>query len=218
MISIVRTNNITRSFPYKCKVLCPSSGIEKCFEFGCCMIILNTARFHSWQAQEIFMCHFSCKRVGFGNQLWTQLLPTITHTLVPSAPTILAVEAASSTSISVKWAACTNDGGSPIIGYVVEHRSALDPESPFEMHLVGEDVYTTVDGLTPSTKYEVRVRVENAVGRSQPSVTMETKTKDSGELKSLVILKELLWMSLALLILQLRYNKHTCINKWQYGQ
>ena len=133
-----------------------------------------------------------------------QLLLAITHTLVPSAPTILAVEAASSTSISVKWAACTNDGGSSITGYVVEHRSALDPASPFETHLVGEDVYsTTVDGLTPSTKYEVRVRVENAVGRSQPSVTMETNTKDSGELKSLVILKELLSMSLALLILQL---------------
>ena len=39
MISVVRTNNIARSFPYKCKVLCPSSGIEKCFEFGCCIII-----------------------------------------------------------------------------------------------------------------------------------------------------------------------------------
>ena len=114
-----------------------------------------------------------------------QLLLAITHTLVPSAPTILAVEATSSTSISVKWAACTNDGDSPITGYVVEHRSALDPACPFETHLVGEDVYsTTVDGLTPSTKYEVRVRVENAVGRSQPSVTMETKTKDNGELKS----------------------------------
>ena len=114
-----------------------------------------------------------------------QLLLAITHTLVPSAPTILAVEATSSTSISVKWAVCTNDGGSPITGYVVEHHSALDPTSPFETHLVGEDVYsTTVDGLTPSTEYEVRVRVENAVGRSQPSVTMETKTKDNGELKS----------------------------------
>ena len=150
-----------------------------------------------------------------------QLLLAITHTLVPSAPTILAVEATSSSSISVKWAACTNDGGSPITGYVVEHHSALDPASPFETHLVGEDVFsTTVDGLTPSTKYEVRVRVENAVGCSQPSVTMQTMTKDSGELKSLVILKELLWMSLALLILQLmRYNKHTCImTMWLVNQ
>ena len=112
----------------------------------------------------------------------------ITHTLVPSAPTILAVEVTSSTSISVKWAACTNDGGSPITGYVVEHRSALGPASPFETHLVGEDIYsTTLDGLTPSTKYNVRVRVENAVGHSDPSVTMRAKTKVDGELNFEVV-------------------------------
>ena len=112
----------------------------------------------------------------------------ITHTLVPSAPTIFAVEATSSTSISVKWAACTNDGGSPITGYVVEYRHALDPTSPFETHLLGEDVVsTTLDNLAPSTKYEVRVRVENAVGRSDPSVTMRAKTKVDGELSFQVV-------------------------------
>ena len=122
---------------------------------------------------------------GWQPTLNTTLACHDTHTLVPTAPTILAVEATSSTSISVKWAACTNDGGSPITGYIVEHRSALDPASPFETNLVGEDVYsTTLDSLAPSTEYEVRVRVENAVGRSQPSVTIETKTKDNGELKS----------------------------------
>ena len=115
----------------------------------------------------------------------TLLLLVITHTLVPAAPTILAVEATSSTSISVKWAMCTNDGGSSITGYVVEYRPALDPASPFEMHLLGEDVFsTTLDSLAPSTEYEVRVSVENAVGRSDPSVTMQTKTKGNGELKS----------------------------------
>ena len=34
--------------------------------------------------------------------------------------------------------------------------------------------------LTPSTEYDVRVRGENAVGRSVPSVTLQTKT--DGEL------------------------------------
>ena len=119
-------------------------------------------------------------------KVWSTLpLLVITHTLVPAAPTILAVEATSSTSLSVKWAACTDDGGSSITGYVVEHRPALDPASPFETQLLGEDVFsTTLDILAPSTEYEVRVRVENAVGRSDPSVTMQTKTKDNGELKS----------------------------------
>ena len=39
-------DNIAKSSPYKCKVLCHSSGIVKCFEFGCCIIIISTARFH----------------------------------------------------------------------------------------------------------------------------------------------------------------------------
>ena len=112
----------------------------------------------------------------------------ITHTLAPSVPTILAVEATSSTSISVKWAACTNDGGSPITGYLVQYRPVLDPTSPFETHLFGEDVVlTTLDNLAPSTEYEVRVRVKNAVGRSDPSVTMRAKTKADGELNFQVL-------------------------------
>ena len=47
--------------------------------------------------------------------------------------------------------------------------------------MVGRDVFsTTLDGLTPSTEYDVRVRGENAVGRSLPSATLQTKT--DGEL------------------------------------
>ena len=134
------------------------------------------------------MCHFPCKRWALATNfesLVNLLLLVITHTLVPAAPTILAVEATSSTSISVKWASCTNDRGSSITGYLVEYRQALDPASPFETHLLGEDVFsTTLDGLTPSTEYDVRVRVENALGCSDPSMTMQTKTKNNGEFKS----------------------------------
>ena len=132
------------------------------------------------------MCHFPLA-TNFESVVNISLTchHTHTHTLVPAAPTILAVEATSSTSLSVKWAVCTNDGGSCITSYLVEYRPTLGPVSPFETQLLGEDVFsTTLDSLAPSTEYEVRVSVENAVGRSQPSVTMQTKTKDNGELKS----------------------------------
>ena len=67
----------------------------------------------------------------------------------------------------------------------MEYHPTLNPASPFETHLLGGDVFsTTLDSLTPSTEYDVRVRVENAVGRSVSSATMQTKTKDNGELKS----------------------------------
>ena len=102
-----------------------------------------------------------------------------THTLAPSAPTIVYVEATSSTSISVQWNASKKDGGSPITGYVVEYRPTSNPS--FETQVVERDVFSvTLDGLTPSTEYDVRVRGENAVGRSVPSATKRTKT--DGEL------------------------------------
>ena len=130
--------------------------------------------------------------MGSGNQLCEfghhySCLLAVTHTLAPSTPTILAVEATSSTSISVKWAACTNDGGSSITGYEVEYRTALDSASPFDTRLLGDVVLTTLDNLAPSTEYEVRVRVENAVGRSDPSVTMRARTKVDGELNFQVV-------------------------------
>ena len=59
--------------------------------------------------------------------------------------------------------------------------------------MVAGDVFsTTLDGLKPSTEYEVWVRGENAVGRSDPSVTKQSKTKVDGELNSQVVVKELL--------------------------
>ena len=100
----------------------------------------------------------------------------LAHTLAPSAPTIVSVEATSSTSISVQWNASKNDGGSPITGYVVEYRPTSNPS--FETQVVARDVFSvTLDGLTPSTEYDVRVRGENAVGRSLPSATMRAKTE-----------------------------------------
>ena len=103
------------------------------------------------------------------------LLSAIAHTLAPSAPTIVSVEATSSTSISVQWNASKKDGGSPITRYVVEYRPTSNYS--FETQVVTRDVFSTyLDGLTPSTEYDVRVRGENAVGHSDPSATMRAKT------------------------------------------
>ena len=104
-----------------------------------------------------------------------------THTLAPSAPTIVSVDAVSSTSILVQWNASEKDGGSLITGYVVEYQKASDPTSSFETRVVRHDVFSIiVDELIPSTEYVVRLRGENEVGRSDPSVTKTTKT--DGEL------------------------------------
>ena len=48
--------------------------------------------------------------------------------------------------------------------------------------MVGRVLSAALDGLTPSTNYEVRVKGENVVGYSDPSSTMQTETKAGGEL------------------------------------
>ena len=51
----------------------------------------------------------------------------------------------------------------------------------FETQVVTRNIFSmTLKGLTPSTEYDVRVRGENAVGRSVPSAIKRTKT--DGEL------------------------------------
>ena len=131
----------------------------------------------------------------YGSNGWGSLVYAthfaITHTLVPTAPTILAVEATSSTSISVHWTASKKDGVSPTTGYVVEYRHTTNPV--FETQMVPRDVFsTTLGSLKPSTMYEVRVRGENAVGHSDASATKQAKTKVDGELNSQEVVEELL--------------------------
>ena len=126
-----------------------------------------------------FKGYFSSLPVGVHIFEGWKCLPSHTHTLVPSAPTIVYVEATSSTSISVYWESSENDGGSPITGYMVEYCPTSN--SSFETQVITRDIFSvTLDVLTPSTEYDVRVRGENAVGRSDPSATLRTKT--DGEL------------------------------------
>ena len=62
---------------------------------------------------------------------------------------------------------------------MVEYSPTSNPS--FETQVVARDVFSTsLDGLTPSTEYDVRVRGENAVGRSVPSAIKTAKT--DGEL------------------------------------
>ena len=67
----------------------------------------------------------------------------------------------------------------------MEYHTASDPASSFDTQVVARGLLSvTLDGLTPSTEYDVRVRGENAVGRSDPSATLRTKT--DGELTELL--------------------------------
>ena len=85
----------------------------------------------------------------------------------------------SSTSIRIQWTASTNDGGSPLTGYIIEYKVS---GGEFSSVAVASDVVaTTIDGLTPFGLYEVRVVGENAVGRGEPSNSLQEQTHPAGE-------------------------------------
>ena len=94
-------------------------------------------------------------------------------TVPPSPPTITSAMATSSTSITVQWTASTDDGGSPLISYVVQYRLSGEEAAPFNEVTFGNDVFTmTITGLTPYGLYEVRVLGENLVGRGDSSASL----------------------------------------------
>ena len=74
----------------------------------------------------------------------------------------------------MEWAESTNDGGSPITGYVVEYREG---SATFLSVSLDEDSRgMTLTDLSPFTTYDVRVRTMNIVGLSDPSGTLSTQT------------------------------------------
>lgn len=96
----------------------------------------------------------------------------------PSAPAILNAVATSTFSITVEWAESTNDGGSPITGYVVEYREGSEPF--VSINLDENSRGTTLTDLSPFTTYDVRVRTMNIVGFSDPSGTLTPQTHPDG--------------------------------------
>ncbi|MBK9738054.1 MAG: fibronectin type III domain-containing protein [Actinobacteria bacterium] len=85
--------------------------------------------------------------------------------LPPGAPTSVVAPAATSTSISLQWAAPADDGGSPVTGYAVTWQAGS---------LQTTDTALTVNGLLPSTTYVFAVTAVNSVGSSLDATVTAT--------------------------------------------
>ena len=71
--------------------------------------------------------------------------------------------------VDLKWTVPIRDGGSRIIGYIVEKH---DSSSPLWMKVTDyniQDLHCTVDGLTENMEYEFRVKAVNAIGPGDAS-------------------------------------------------
>ncbi|XP_022091183.1 twitchin-like isoform X3 [Acanthaster planci] len=76
-------------------------------------------------------------------------------------------------SISLAWKPPANNGGSPVLSYLVEKREAGSPNWSPATRAPVKDTSCSVPKLTEGTEYEFRVMAQNAAGPGKPSDASE---------------------------------------------
>ncbi|XP_071646937.1 uncharacterized protein [Temnothorax longispinosus] len=78
--------------------------------------------------------------------------------------------------VAIRWERSPSNGGSAIIGYLVEHRRLGSPHWVRSTSGLCAFPELTLSGLEPGWRYQFRVRAQNALGLSQPSDVSEPLT------------------------------------------
>ncbi|XP_076262798.1 myomesin and myosin binding protein isoform X2 [Rhynchophorus ferrugineus] len=94
----------------------------------------------------------------------------------PGKPALLATADGTPDLITLRWTPPISDGGSPISGYLVEHRRVGSPHWVRATPLPSPYPEITLSGLEPGWRYQFRVSAENAVGYSDHSEISEPIT------------------------------------------
>jgi titin len=109
---------------------------------------------------------------GFGRGPWSNeasATPEASLADVPAAPTALQTTVGN-TQVGLKWTAPADDGGSPVIDYVVSYKRSAD--STWQSVRIGTTaVRHTITGLDNGTAYDFRVAAVNAIGLGAWSTT-----------------------------------------------
>uniref|UniRef100_A0AAG5D9H6 Titin n=1 Tax=Anopheles atroparvus TaxID=41427 RepID=A0AAG5D9H6_ANOAO len=71
--------------------------------------------------------------------------------------------------VTIRWNRPPADGGSPILGYVVEQRRTGSPHWVRACPSLVQQTELSLSGLEPGWRYQFRVMAENIVGRSESS-------------------------------------------------
>lgn len=78
--------------------------------------------------------------------------------------------------VAIRWDRSPSNGGSAIVGYLVEHRRLGSPHWLRSSSGLCAFPELTLSGLEPGWRYQFRVRAQNALGLSQPSEVSEPLT------------------------------------------
>lgn len=93
---------------------------------------------------------------------------------LPGAPTGLTADVVGPSYVTVIWLAPDSNGGEPITGYVVEHTS--DGWPSWATTTVADVLSATINGLSSTTTYSIRVAAINASGTGTYSDTITVTT------------------------------------------
>lgn len=95
----------------------------------------------------------------------------------PGAPSTPEVTGYDTNRVSIKWNPPRDDGGSPILGYVIEkfEKKGGGDWAPVKMPLV-RGTEATISGLAEGETYQFRIRAVNAAGEGEPSNGCEPTT------------------------------------------
>lgn len=95
---------------------------------------------------------------------------------VPNAPKDPEITDWTETTLSVQWKAPDSDGGSPILGYVVEYKEKMASTWKSFFEPDPKKLTSIIPELRTGASYVVRVRARNREGDSEPSTETPPKT------------------------------------------
>lgn len=94
----------------------------------------------------------------------------------PGKPLLVSLPNSPDDVITLKWDRPLSDGGSPIIGYLIEHRRTGSPHWVRATPSLIQYPELTLSGLEPGWRYQFRVTAQNVVGMSEPSEVSDALT------------------------------------------
>ncbi|KAK4877375.1 hypothetical protein RN001_009881 [Aquatica leii] len=94
----------------------------------------------------------------------------------PGKPQLVSESELTPDVVTIRWDPSKFDGGSPIIGYLVEHRRYGSPHWVRATPQLVRFTEISLSGLEPGWRYQFRVSAENAVGLSVPGELSELLT------------------------------------------
>lgn len=96
----------------------------------------------------------------------------------PTSPEKFRYTERTKTTLTLTWKPPRNDGGSPILGYIIEKRRQDQPAfQPVSKDLC-PDLTLTVENLDELHMYEFRAKAVNSMGESDPSILVTVVIQD----------------------------------------